>query len=269
MAVGESGLVKKRGRCAKQDKEQEEELRRSLWQRLETVLANYLTPDELHALRDLTGSRCKLPFQYDPESRRFEIGDSWLVDLTEWEELGEATGGLDPLFSESAMDAAVDLLCRACDVLNEHQEEIEVDLFRRPAEGGEFTFRFVFSAGEDKRDSSRRDEKTGLRFEQLVRQAARLGRAGEARSIGEAGPAGGARSAGEGGFARWGKAGFDGRRRDWKVETETHAGERVVLVTVYFRTEEEFGSQKDELYWLLDLAERQQHNRPFVARRVW
>lgn len=215
-----------------------------LWQAVERVLASRMTPQELHALRELTGGggvggrRERLPFQYDPDSGRFEIGDTWLVDLTEWEELGAALPAGSPLMEvlgESAVDSAVDLLCRACDILSENQSELDIGPFRRPAEGGTFTFTFRFALGEDRREKAGRDESTGILFESLLADAIRSG----------------------------------GSSARWQVETENRGSERIVMVTVTYRSEQEFGAQRDHLYWLLDLAERQRHNRPFEARRVW
>ncbi|MBE3577572.1 MAG: hypothetical protein IMX00_07755 [Limnochordales bacterium] len=213
-----------------------------LWQAVERILARSMTPQELQALREFAGvggkRRSELPFQYDPDSGRFEIGDAWLVDLAEWEELGADLPPGSPLMEllgETALDSAVDLLCRACDILTENQSELDLDLFRRPEEGGSFTFTFRFTLGEDQQETGGRDEKTARLFESLLAEASRGG-----------GP---------------------GSR--WQVETQTKDGERIVRVTVTYRSDQEFGAQRDHLYWLLDLAERRRYNRPFEAKRIW
>lgn len=213
-----------------------------LWQAVERILARTMTPQELQALREFAGvgekRRSQLPFQYDPDTGRFEIGDDWLVDLTEWEELGEALPPDSPLMEllgESALDSAVDLLCRACDILSENQSELDINLFRRPEEGGSFTFTFRFTAGEESEAEGGRDEKTARLFESLLAEAGKGGRPGSG----------------------------------WQVETETRDGERIIRVTITYRSEQEFGAQRDHLYWLLDLAERRRYNRPFEAKRIW
>lgn len=84
---------------------------------------------------------------------------------------GSRLAALEEMFKESAVDSAVDLLCRACDVLTAHQDELDLELLEREPEGGRFTFEFVFSQPDSRHQARIMDDETGEIFEHLVRQS--------------------------------------------------------------------------------------------------
>lgn len=108
------------------------------------ILARELSSGEMRSLQAAL-ERCReSPFQFQPDSGRFELSDEWM--MRSMGAADERAGG-EPGLPEAPDDPeGLDVLLRACDVLNDHIDELRARgaIGARPAEGGEFSVSYEF-----------------------------------------------------------------------------------------------------------------------------
>lgn len=215
------------------------------WRKL---LRRHLSRREFERLRQISHNWTRNPFEFDRESGRFEVAERWPwgrgPDAAEVEASSAvplpaerawgASGGLweEPTEWEygdedDRLEADLDVILKACDVLSDHLAELEVEAMpgrERADEAGAMTLTYEFSEGSGAPAAG--DLEVGRRFVRLL----------------------------EGQDA-------------FRLVEEDLGSVRRVRVEFRFRGEFDYQSKKSHLDWTLELARRLKEGRPFQGRR--